>query len=137
MAGLSASGLQRRGALMADQEDLLEPSSHEADGGLLVGKHPRDVPSEILARYYPAQNPLKAIRARCLDCCCGNASEVRKCVALDCPSWPFRMGANPFRAKRQLSAEQKRAMTERLARAREAGQLDLEDAIKAAIEAAS
>ena len=79
--------------------DLLEISPYQADGGELIGKAPAEVPSEILSRYYRETNPLKAIRARCLDCCCGNASEVRKCVAVDCPSWPFRMGVNPFRQK--------------------------------------
>ena len=98
------------------EHPLLEPS--EADGGHLVGRDPRQVPSEILSRYHREQNPLKAIRARCLDCCCGNASEVRKCVAIDCPSWPFRMGANPFRQKRVLSPEQKVAMSVRLANGR-------------------
>jgi hypothetical protein len=95
---------------MTIRDDLLEPSLHEADGGFLIGKHPKDVPSEILAGYYPVQNPLKALRARCLDCCCGIATEVRKCVSVDCPSWPFRMGVNPFRAKRQISEAQLRAL---------------------------
>ena len=34
----------------------------------------------------------KAIRLKCLDCCCGQAAEVRKCQAVDCPLWRFRMG---------------------------------------------
>jgi hypothetical protein len=34
----------------------------------------------------------KAIRLKCLDCCCGQATEVRKCPAEDCPLWRFRMG---------------------------------------------
>ncbi len=34
--------------------------------------------------------PLKAIRTRCMDCCGGSRSEVRKCVAHDCASWPGR-----------------------------------------------
>jgi len=76
------------------------------------------VPYEILSRYHRERNPLKALRERCLDCCCGNASEVRKCVSVECPSWPFRMGVNPFRQKLVLSAEQKEAMAERLAKAR-------------------
>ena len=79
-----------------------------------MGKHPADVPSEILSGYYREQNPVKAIRARCLDCCCGNASEVRKCVSLDCSSWPFRMGTNPFRAKRELLEEQRLALSANL-----------------------
>lgn len=34
----------------------------------------------------------QAIRAKCLDCCCGHSAEVRKCTATDCPLWPYRMG---------------------------------------------
>jgi len=30
--------------------------------------------------------------------CNGSAQEVRLCTAVDCPSWPFRMGRNPWRA---------------------------------------
>jgi hypothetical protein len=98
--------------------DLLATSEDKADGGELVGRDPREVPSEILSRYHREKNPLKAIRARCLDCCCGIAAEVRKCTAVNCPSWPFRMGTNPFREKRVLSPEQRQAMVERLAKAR-------------------
>jgi hypothetical protein len=95
---------------------LLEISPYETDGGERVGKSPADVPSEILSLYYREKNPLKAIRARCLDCCCDSPTEVRKCSAVDCPSWPFRMGMNPFRAKRQFSDQQKREMAQRLSR---------------------
>ena len=34
----------------------------------------------------------KAIRLKCLDCCAGQAAEVRKCPAEKCPLWRFRMG---------------------------------------------
>ncbi len=34
----------------------------------------------------------KAIRLKCLDCCCGNAAEVRLCQFRRCPLWRFRMG---------------------------------------------
>lgn len=34
----------------------------------------------------------KAIRLKCLDCCAGQAAEVRKCPAVDCPLWRYRMG---------------------------------------------
>lgn len=34
----------------------------------------------------------KAIRLKCLDCCCGQAAEVRKCPAESCPLWRYRMG---------------------------------------------
>ena len=34
----------------------------------------------------------KAIRLKCLDCCCGNSAEVRRCRATNCPLWRWRMG---------------------------------------------
>ena len=39
--------------------------------------------------------PIKAIRAKCLDCCCGSWKEVRLCPADDCPIWPYRFGKRP------------------------------------------
>lgn len=39
--------------------------------------------------------PVKAIRAKCLDCCCGQQREVALCPCSDCPLYPFRMGKNP------------------------------------------
>ena len=42
--------------------------------------------------------PLKAIRAKCLDCMCDQPKEVRLCPSTDCPLYPFRMGKNPNRA---------------------------------------
>lgn len=43
--------------------------------------------------------PMKAIRAKCLDCCCGQAVEVRRCVLEKCPLYPYRMGHRPKQAK--------------------------------------
>jgi len=42
--------------------------------------------------------PVKAIRAKCIDCCAGQVAEVRKCVMPDCPIFPFRLGKNPNRS---------------------------------------
>jgi hypothetical protein len=55
----------------------------------------------------------QTIRAKCLDCCAGSPHEVRLCVAMACPSWPRRMGSDPFRAPRQLTEEQRAAAVER------------------------
>ena len=38
---------------------------------------------------------LKAIRAKCLDCCVYQPMEVRLCSAEDCPLWSFRFGNDP------------------------------------------
>ena len=43
--------------------------------------------------------PLKAIRAKCLDCSAGSVAEVRKCHITDCSLYPFRFGHNPNRAR--------------------------------------
>ena len=102
------------GKALMEQSHLLEISRLQADEGELIGKHPGNVPSQILAQKFRAQNPLKAIREKCLDCCCGNSAEVRKCVAVDCALWPFRLGTNPFRKKTELKPEEKRERAERL-----------------------
>lgn len=39
--------------------------------------------------------PTKAIRAKCLDCCCGSAKEVRLCTNKKCPLYPYRFGKRP------------------------------------------
>ena len=39
--------------------------------------------------------PLRAIRLKCLDCCAGQAREVRLCAANDCPLWIYRSGHKP------------------------------------------
>ena len=40
--------------------------------------------------------PLKAMRAKCLDCCCDQPREVELCTCKDnCPLWPYRMGKTP------------------------------------------
>ena len=42
-------------------------------------------------------SPVRAIRAKCLDCCAGQAKEVKVCQITDCPLWGFRNGKNPNR----------------------------------------
>jgi hypothetical protein len=42
--------------------------------------------------------PIKAIRKKCLDCCCGSAKEVDLCSDTECPLYPYRLGKNPARA---------------------------------------
>jgi hypothetical protein len=44
-----------------------------------------------------ATTPLKAIRAKCLDCSGGQPSEVRECPMPDCPLHTYRMGMDPNR----------------------------------------
>lgn len=38
---------------------------------------------------------MKAIRAKCIDCCCGDTKEVDLCTAEDCPLYHYRFGKTP------------------------------------------
>lgn len=65
------------------------------------------------------RNPVKAIRAKCIDCCAGSSNEVKLCPAKDCPLYAFRFGKNPYRTVREMTEEQRAAAVERLRQARE------------------
>lgn len=43
------------------------------------------------------RTPLKAIRAKCLDCQGGSWKLVAGCLSHSCPLWPYRLGKNPAR----------------------------------------
>ena len=60
---------------------------------------------------------LEAIRAKCIDCCCGNKAEVRRCTATSCPLHPYRMGKRPKSAGPRTPAQREadRKNGERLA----------------------
>lgn len=59
--------------------------------------------------------PLRAIRFKCLDCCCGSYYEVKMCTCENCSLYPFREGRNPFVAKREYTEEQREAQRQRIA----------------------
>ncbi|CUU20843.1 hypothetical protein CDS [Bradyrhizobium sp.] len=50
------------------------------------------------AAGHEQQSPLRAIRAKCLDCSCYQLAEIRLCAAVKCPLWPFRAGKHPWLA---------------------------------------
>jgi hypothetical protein len=82
------------------------------DRGYLEGRDPRTMsPDQLVAMGHKPMSPLKALRARCLDCSDGSAQEVAKCMQLRCPSWPFRVGKN--RHRKRPSGERRQAMQER------------------------
>jgi hypothetical protein len=89
---------------------LLEKSPYSVDGGHNIGRDPRQIAArEFLEAGINPAPILDVIRAKCLDCCVEQPDEVRKCVAIACPNWPYRMGANPFRAAITDEERQKRA----------------------------
>ena len=64
------------------------------------------------------KTPLRAIKEKCLDCCCGSYIEVKLCPVEGCPLFPFRFGKNSL-IKREYSEEQKERMRDNLDKARE------------------
>lgn len=73
----------------------LEQSPFTYDEGEMIGRDPRQISGEQwleIQRDFPVG--LDAVRAKCLDCS-HTPGEVRKCVCVNCPLWPFRMGAVP------------------------------------------
>lgn len=53
---------------------------------------------------------LRAIRLKCLDCCCGSANEVSLCPCQDCSLHSFRLGHNPNYQKKEMSAARREAL---------------------------
>ena len=52
------------------------------------------------------KTPIKAIRAKCLDCCCGSFYEVEKCVIKNCALYAYRFGCRPETAERRNEKKQ-------------------------------
>ncbi len=80
------------------------PSQHRlivrnADGST-EGADPFHVPiAELNAAGHVPGPMLAVIRAKCLDCSGGFPSEVRKCTAVGCVLWPYRIGQEPVQAR--------------------------------------
>ena len=68
--------------------------------GNKVGRDPRKMSLADLAACGHEPAPiLRIVRQKCLDCCGGLPSEVRRCTAIACPLWAIRMSSNPFRSR--------------------------------------
>ena len=78
-------------------------------------------------------NPVKAIRAFCLECSGDSTAEVKSCPRSECPLHPFRFGKNPYRQRREMTEDEKRVLADRLREARKsigssAEKLEVDDA---------
>lgn len=58
-------------------------------------------------------SPMKAIRAKCLDCCCNQPNEVRLCPIDGCPLYQYRFGHNPRIKREKLEGDALEAARER------------------------
>jgi hypothetical protein len=102
------------------------PDAAEVASVARVETHPTESP--MTQAEIASGSRLKAIRRKCLDCSGNNIAEVRRCGHASCDLHRFRMG----KGNRVLTAEQRAAATERLARHRaSAANLHLPAAIPA------
>ena len=86
-----------------------------------AGRDPREMTQDELREAgHEPMSLQQAIRARCLDCCGYQEKEVALCPAVNCPSWPFRMGTDPWRkpASEARRVAARRTMTSLNARRR-------------------
>ena len=51
------------------------------------------------AKSMGIKTPMKAIRAKCLQCCCNQVLEIRLCTITECALHPYRMGRRPKATK--------------------------------------
>ena len=75
-----------------------DPKLEINENGNEQGIDPRKLPLSVFGAE-AIRSPIKAIRAKCIDCCCYRKKNVRLCTSTDCALWPFRMGKNIFRGK--------------------------------------
>lgn len=50
--------------------------------------------------------PIKAIRAKCLDCCCGQYKEIRLCPITSCSLHPYRLGKRPKKIEVNINIQE-------------------------------
>jgi len=121
---------KRQVASMKPEDAGAQPSAEvramkpglELRGKHSVGRDPRGMTrDELRAAGHEPRSPLQALRTRCLDCCGHQEKEVALCPAVDCPSWPFRMGTDPWRKPASAARREaaRRTMTDLNARRRE------------------
>ncbi|HYN38966.1 MAG TPA: hypothetical protein VES39_06925 [Rhodospirillales bacterium] len=93
----------------------------EKQNGWDVGRDPREMARAELELLGHGKKPLlRAIRARCLDCCAGQPNEARLCTSVHCPLWAYRMATDPWR-KEPSEAQRAHARTLAAKRRAEAG----------------
>jgi len=87
----------------------IRPSPIAADRGENIGLAPENLSYRQLEALGHPKNPLRAIRAHCVDCAGDVVGEVRKCHLIKCALWPMRMASNPFHAQSKHSQNKEKA----------------------------
>ena len=53
------------------------------------------IATKVLKKKYGIPKLSEIVRQKCLQCCVGSSSEVRKCHISDCANWAYRFGRSP------------------------------------------
>ena len=73
----------------------------------------KDLDDALAEGIYIKRPIMKAIKLKCLECCCGSWDEVKKCPSdKTCFLHPYRLGKNPF-TKKEYTEEQRAEMREK------------------------
>lgn len=103
------------GEACAGEDRLSYPKSKTAapEKVKLLSKQEPEGLARLRVKYAKREdnNLVKAVRAKCLDCCCGSTKEVAECPSANCALWKFRFGCQPL--PRETSEEQREKMRER------------------------
>jgi hypothetical protein len=93
------SPLERARRLQAEQRKTKEERIREAmEGPIELSEHEKRMVRQDPYVWRNWTNPhnrvtrSRAVRLKCLDCCCGSAQEVKLCRTITCPLWPYRKG---------------------------------------------
>ena len=78
--------------------------------------HVSESPPPALAAI---KTPVRAIRAKCLDCSGDSSHEVKFCPITDCALYAYRMGRSPNRTRKPVTDFQKEELRARLQAGRE------------------
>jgi len=117
LPGVSGKGHMGPNGYIPENDAYWHELTEEVDGRR-QGRDPMAIPAEILSvSGHPVRRtsrlvsalgdvPLvdglrryRDLRRQCLDCADGEA-DVRRCAAIDCPLWPYRLGKNPHNPRR-------------------------------------
>ena len=88
--------------------------SNAEDGHVQTSDHERPVATTregYEALGHERISTLRAIRRKCHDCSGGSFHEIALCRSTRCALFPFRMGTDPWRKKREVSPEQQEELT--------------------------
>lgn len=105
--GIRSDGPRRSRATVTKRRRAREGLETGPDGAV-IGQDPRRLSTAELRELGHRGKPLlQAMRRRCVDCCGGKVDEVRRCTAVACPLWPYRMGTDPWQAEAPKAARER------------------------------